>query len=245
MRKKLVPGLIIAAVAAVVLYLLFWPVIDDMLQQVPAYFDSMDIHTYNSDISGYVQQVHGYMNAAGKPNMPLWISEWGTYRGQYTSVSFDIGVINNLIRGSRPGNDYVYGSHIFTLYDWDGFNGGFQNFVGLVGPTGGRVAGYYAFRIGARALNGCRPTYQSTASNSNLMAITTKDSAGHVYLLVTNASNTAYPVDANLSALITAGTGSMYQFDATHNDTVVGSPALSNGHVTFSLPGNSAVLIKF
>jgi hypothetical protein len=76
--------------------------------------------------------------------------------------------------------------------------------------------------------------------------ITAKDAEGTMYLLVTNSSReTSYNVHADLSALITSGTGTMWQFDATHNDVIVGHPTLSNGHVTFTIPSMAAVLITF
>jgi len=63
---------------------------------------------------------------------------------------------------------------------------------------------------------------------------------------VTNsAPHRSYSVDADLSALVTNGTGTMWQFSATRADEVVGSPALSNGHVTFTIPGAAAVLLRF
>jgi hypothetical protein len=222
-----------------------WP--NDALQQIPQHFDSVDIHNYNSDITGYTQQVHGWMNATGHADYPLWLSEWATYRGGYDNPGTGVKtVINNLIRGSRPGNDHIDGSHLFTFYDWDGFHGGFQNFEGLVDSTCAKRATFYAFRLASRGLLGCKPTYQSTASNSNLLAITTRDASGKVYLLVTNsASHTSYTVDANLSALLTSGSGTLYQFDATHLDVVNGNPILSNGHVTFTIPGTAAILISF
>jgi hypothetical protein len=52
-------------------------------------------------------------------------------------------------------------------------------------------------------------------------------------------------VDANLSALLTSGTGTMWQYDATHLDVIVGNPVLNNGHVTFTIPGTSAILIRY
>jgi hypothetical protein len=222
-----------------------WP--NDALQQIPHYFDSVDIHNYNSDITGYTQQVHGWMNTTGHADYPLWLSEWATYRGRYDNASIGVKtVINNLIRGARPGNDHIDGSHLFTFYDWDGFNGGFQNFEGLVDRNGARRSSFYGFRLASRALGSCRPTYQSTTSNSNLLAITTKDSQGSVYLLVTNsAAKTSYTIDANLSALLTSGTGTMWQYNASHQDVIVGNPALSSGHVSFMIPGTAAVLMKF
>jgi hypothetical protein len=95
-------------------------------------------------------------------------------------------------------------------------------------------------------LNGCRPTYQSVTSSGDLLAITTTDSAGHVDLLVTNsAAKSSYTVDANLSALRSSGTGMQWQFDATHLDVVTGNPTLTAGHVTFTIPGTAAILLRF
>jgi hypothetical protein len=100
--------------------------------------------------------------------------------------------------------------------------------------------------MGIRALNRCKTTFQSTTSDSHVLAITTKDAEGTMYLLVTNSSREAsYNVDADLSAHITSGTATMWQFNATHNDVIVGHPTLSNGHVTFTIPDTAAILITF
>jgi hypothetical protein len=222
-----------------------WPLA--ALQQIPDAFDTVDIHNYSSDISGYTRQVHGWMNSTGHGARQVWLSEWATYRGGYDQATTGVNtVLANMIRGARPGDDHIDGSHLFTFYDWDGFSGGFQNFEGLVGPTGTKRLSFYALRMGIRALGGCRPTYQSTASSGDLLAITTRDALGQVFLLVTNsARRTSYSIDANLSALATTGTGTMWQFSATSADQVVGSPVLSNGHVTFTIPGAAAVLLRF
>ena len=219
---------------------------NDALQQIPTSFDSVDIHNYSSDITGYTRQVHGWMNATGHPGYPLWMSEWATYRGGYDNASTAVKtVLNNMIRGSRPGDDHIDGSHLFTFYDWDGFTGGFQNFQGLVNGAGAKLRTYYAVRMGTRALAGCRPTYQSTSSSASVLAITTRDALGGIYLLVANGGNKATTVDANLSSLITSGTGTQWEFSAANNDVVVGNPALANGHVTFTIPSTAAVLLKF
>ncbi len=156
------------------------------------------------------------MNTYGKPDAELWLSEWATYRGGYDGFSLAVKtVINNMIRGSRPGNDHIDGSHLFTFYDWDGFTGAWQNFEGLVDINGARRNTFYGVRLANRALAGCRATYQSTTSNCNLMAITTQDASGNVFLLVTNsARKTSYTVDADLSALLSNGTGTMWEFSS-------------------------------
>ncbi len=220
-----------------------WP--RDVMINAGQYFNVVDIHNYSGDITGYTQEVHGWMNQYGKANAELWLSEWATYRGGYDGTSLAVKtVVNNMIRGSRPGNDHIDGSHLFTFYDWDGFTGGFQNFEGLVDINGNRLATFYAVRLANRALVGCRPTYQSTANNTNLLAITTRDTSGNIYLLVTNGSRTSYTIDANLSALATSGSGTLWEFSAANRDVVVGNPALTNGHATINVPGTSVVLLK-
>lgn len=112
--------------------------------------------------------------------------------------------------------------------------------------NGAKRASFYALRMGTRALNGCKTAYQTTTNNGNLLAITTKDAAGHIDLLVTNSTaNTSYTVDADLSALITSGTGTMWRFDSAHLDVTADNPVLANGHVTLTIPGTAAVLIEY
>jgi hypothetical protein len=49
----------------------------------------------------------------------------------------------------------------------------------------------------------------------------------------------------DLSALKTAGEGKEWLYDATHNDVLVGTPVLTDGHVTVWLPATSTVLLEF
>src|SRR5712691_1288061 len=219
--------------------------VSGVLKHVPTFFDTVDFHSYERDISSSVEQRHAWMNTTGHPDYPLWLSEWGTYTGGYDQVSFAINLIDNLIRGSRPANDYVYGSNIFALYNWDTQSQG--PLQGLVAGNGKRTVSYYAFRLGIRALQGCRPTYRSTTGNSNLVAITTKDQEGNIYLLVTNQDKiNSYNVDADLSALLTGPSrATTWQFDTFHMDELVNNGALSNGHATFRIPSDAALLFKF
>ncbi len=217
-----------------------WP--KNVLKTFPYPFDSMDIHDYDPDISNYVQQVHQWMNENGHTTDPLWITEWGSYNTQtpYDSIPFGITLLNNLMRGSRPGNDYVYGSHLFSLYDF-----GTQP-LGLIDYTGKRRTDYYALRMGIRALQGCRPTYQSTTTTSQVLALTTRDSHGAVYLLMTNQDpHQAQTVDADLSQLLTNAPGTLWQFDASTLDTIIGHPLLKDGHCTFTIPASGALLARF
>jgi len=214
-----------------------WP--KDMLHNIPQYFDSMDIHVYG-DFRFGVEEVHTWMNQTAYAKEPLWVTEWGSYKHQYDSESFGISLINDLIYGSSPGNDYVFGSNIFSLYDFS------TNATGLINYKGGRRVDYYAMRLGIRALQGCRPTYQSITGNKDLLSITTTDAQKNVYLLVSNqSSKSPYTIHVNLSALLSRASGIMWQFDSAHKDTIVGNPTLTNGMTSLSIPASGAVLVKF
>lgn len=216
-----------------------WPF--DALQQIPTYFDSINIHNYDSDISKYTQQVHNSMKGTLHSNSPVWLGEWGTYQTGYEDVSFAINLIKNMMRGSQPGDNYIYGSHIFSLYDW-GKEGGFQ---GLIRADGKRIVSYYAFRMGIRALQGGRSTFLTSTSNADLTAITTQDSSRNVYLLVANSGQQSYTLDTNFSKLMTKGTGTMWEFSSQVMDKIVSNPVLDNGHAIVTMPAKAAILIKF
>jgi hypothetical protein len=211
------------------------------MQQAPGSFDSVDIHDYDANISTYVSTVHGSMSANGFTNSPLWVTEWSTYAAsQYENASFGVSdVISNLILSSQPGSNYVYGSHIYSLYDWG------SGAYGLMGPGDTPRADYYAMRMAIRGLQGGRTTFQTTCSVPGLLAITTKDISGHYWVLIADTSSSATSATVNLSSLISNGQGMMWQFDSSHNDVVVASPTLASGQVTLSLSANTAFLLEF
>ena len=84
-------------------------------------------------------------------------------------------------------------------------------------------------RLAIRGLQSCRPTYQSTSTNTNILAITSKGTAGHVYVFLDNTSNTSISATVNLSALLTSGTGTEWEFNSSHTDVVLGRPTLKTG----------------
>lgn len=216
-----------------------WPL--DALQQIPTDFDSINIHDYASDISDYTQRVHEWMNDNDHSNSPLWLGEWGTYETGYDDISFALNLMKNMIRGSQPGKNYIYGSHLFSLYDW-GTEGGFK---GLIGANGERQVSYYALRMGIRALQGGRPTFVTTTSHEDLMTIATQDIDRNIYLLAINSGQESHTVDANLSELLMNGTGTLWEFSAEVMDEVVGNPVLENGYVVLSIPAKAAILVQF
>ncbi len=215
-----------------------------MQTEGPSVFDSLDFHDYQSNPSE-IATLRADMNANGYAGAPAWITEMGSYhQNVYNSVSSS----NNLIvawwiHASQPGNNYVNGAELFSLYDWGSYTSGAVH--GSYPAAESYQPGYYAMRIAARALVGTRPTYQVTSTINNVISVVTKDSSGHYYLIACNSGSPGVTVTADLSALITTGTGTQWEFSSANNDAIVGSPALSNGKVTFSIPANGTELLKF
>ncbi len=216
-----------------------WPA--SALQEIPNYFDTVNVHNYDADISNYTRKVRGWMNGTVRANSQLWVGEWGTYEISYGDLSLALNLTKNLIRGSQPGDNYIDGSHIFCLYDW----GKLGLAEGLLGDGGKRRAGYYALRMGIRALQGGKATFFPITNSSDLMAVATLDASKNVYLLVVNDRATSYTVNADISELIKTGNGTVREFSSQTMDEVVGSSRPKGGNASFALAGNSAILIKF
>lgn len=216
-----------------------WPY--DAIRQIPTDFDSINIHNYDADISNYTQKVHNSMKGTVHANSPLWLGEWGTYTTGYDDFSFALGLIQNMIRGSQPDNNYIYGSHIFSLYDW----GKHEQYRGIIGANGKKSISYYAFRMGIRTLQGGRPIFLTTTKNPDLMAIATKDKEDKIYLLVVNSGQQSYNIDGDFSELRMNATGKMWEFSEVVRDRVIDQPTLKNGHVRFIIPAKAAILIRF
>jgi hypothetical protein len=216
-----------------------WPL--DSLQKSSTRFDSVNIHNYDLDISSYTQRVHDWMNNTSYSQAPLWLGEWGTYQNEYESLPFSINLIKNMIRGSQPEKNYIYGSHLFSLYDWHYDWGSLQ---GLVGQQGEKRAGYYAFRMGIRALQGGRPTFFTASNNLDLMGITTQDVNGNLYLLLVNSGQELLSINADLSAFMSVGIGDVWEFSENVKDEIVGNLSLKNGHAIFQIPKAAAILIN-
>jgi hypothetical protein len=216
-----------------------WPI--EAFREIPNYFDTVNFHNYDADISNYTRKVRGWMRGTALANSQVWIGEWGSYKVSYNDLSLALSSIENLIRGSQPGDNYIYGSHIFCLYDW----GGPGLAEGLLGKGRVRRAGYYALRMGIRVLQGARSTFFPVTNSANLMAVVTLDASNNVRLLVANSQSQSYTVNADISGLITAGKGTVREFSSRAMDRSTGNLNLNEGHVTFMVTGNSAVAIEF
>jgi hypothetical protein len=216
-----------------------------MQTEGPSVFDSLDFHDYQSNPSG-IATLRADMNANGYSGAPAWITEMGSYhQNSYDTVSSaNSKIISWWVQASQPANNYVTGAQIFSLYDWgSGYTSGIIH--GSYPAAEAYQPGYYAMRLTARGLCCGRNTYQTTSNISNLLSVVTKDSAGHYYLIACNSGSPGVTVTADLSALITTGTGTQWEFSSANNDVIVGSPSLSGGKVTFSIPSNATELLKF
>jgi hypothetical protein len=173
----------------------------------------------------------------------MWLGEWGTYDVSYDVPYMALAVVENLIRFSYPGDYHVYGSHLFSFYDWvyEG-NAGW----GIVKGDGTRHATYYALRLVNRALKDAKPTFQATTEDEYLMAIATKEADGRLNLLVLNWSETVtYDITADLSGLVEQGTGEIRQFRADVLDEAVGKTTVTDGASEFEVPPYSVVLVTY
>ena len=215
-----------------------------MQTEGPSVFDSLDFHDYQGNPSE-ITLLRTDMNANGYTGAPAWLTEMGSYKqNHYDGEGAANNVIGWWIKASEPGNNYVNGIDLFSLYDWGaGYTSGAIH--GSYPSAETYTPGYYAMRLASRALVGGRPEYPVTSSITNVISVVTKDSAGHYYLIADNSGSPGVTVTADLSALITSGTGTQWEFSSANNDVIVGSPTLTNGKITFSIPATSTELLKF
>jgi hypothetical protein len=210
-------------------------------------FDSLNAHWYSWwDQGECVRGLHRALKESGHPEYPIWLSEWGSYDTSYDIVWMGLALVDGLIRFSQPGDDAVYGSHVFSFYDWHDDSG--SGSAGLVKRDGSRRRGYYALRLATRALRDGKPTYQVRfgAPASDLRAIATREHGGRVNLLVMNwAETTSYVVTADLRGLVAAGRGRIRHYSATAKDEVVGETEVVAGRSRFAVPPFSAVLVTY
>lgn len=191
------------------------------------------------------------MSATIHERSPLWLGEWGTYTGGYSDLSVSLNPIKNLMRMSQPGDIYVEGSHIFSLYDWGRSNhlsslddwGSHEGFEGLVNASGNRRLSYYAFRMGICALQGGRDVLAITNTHPDLMAIATRNEQGTLYLLVLNSSSSARTVAASIPASNIPQKATLWEFSETHLDTVVEEISLETDSISFQIPAHASRLI--
>ncbi len=219
--------------------------VPSLLAQVGDQFDSLNVHNYAWwDKGKFVRRMHRHLAESGRAHYPIWLSEWATYEVSYDLLHMALAVVENLIRFSQPGDDYVYGSHIFSFYDW--IYEEKPGWGGVITKDGTRLATYYSLRLAIRALSGAKPTFQVTTDAPDLMAIATKDADGKINLLLLNSSETvSYHIRADLSGLLEDGTGTIRRFSAQARDEVIGQTSAAQGLSQFPAPPRSATLVTY
>jgi hypothetical protein len=211
-----------------------WPAVT--LKQSPQLFNNVNIHNYDLNLSTYVRQVRRWMQGTPHEKSPLWLGEWGTYTQGYENLNFSLNLIKNLIYMSQE-ETYVYGSHLFSLYDW----GQQGDFKGLVNARGDRRLSYYALRIGIRALQGGRPILLSSVTDPSVATIASQDVQGRLYLLMVN-DHQSKTVDLDFSQFGTLGQVSLWELSAHRKDERIAEAPLQSGRIQVDLPEKSAML---
>lgn len=105
----------------------------------------------------------------------------------------------------------------------------------MLGLSGQRRAGYYALRIGIRALQGGKASFFPITNSSDLMAVATLDCRNNFYLLAVNYRAKSYTVNADISAQRKTGNGTVGELSLKAMDEVVGSLTLKGCNPTFAV----------
>jgi hypothetical protein len=203
--------------------------------------DVIDWHRYGPPASE-AQQIHGWIAQYDSDGVlePLYLSEWGSWRGQYNGVGDALNYAVQLADHNIDAS-YIAYSSIFPLYDWT------SQMTGLVSPDGTRRETYWAFRLMTRGLQGGKQEYAVThaiPSQQNVTPIAAKDQAtGTLYVMVINKGQQNHTITLDLSAHAMTGTVTYRQYSASVKDAVTGTAQLSNGRVTFSLPKSTIVQV--
>jgi hypothetical protein len=216
-----------------------WP--QTILAKLPRKFNTINVHNYDWNIADYLKRVRGWMQRTIHARSPLWVGEWGTYtkqHGGYDDLGFSLNLIKNMIRMSQSEIN-VYGSHIFSLYDW-GRNG---SLVGLINAAGDRRLAYYAFRMGIRALQGGRPILLSSRSDLATIVTQANEDPKIFYVLIVNDQPKSRQIDLDVSALLKAGTATQREFGLTNLDEIIDTIPIDHGQLPFDISGQTSQMI--
>lgn len=169
---------------------------------------------------------------------PLWNGEWGNSLKGFNTLSLALDVAQGIYEQSISD---VYGSTLFSMYPYVASGGG-RGWPGLIHPDGVKEEGYWAMRLIIRGLQNGKMLYQVQTSDTTSMYLAAKD-ATNLNLIVINRSGTTNTLTANVSAHLSTGTATVYEYSSARKDVVAVTPAISGGSVTFTSPSNSVVLV--
>lgn len=173
---------------------------------------------------------------------PVHLGEWGHYNSRgYESVSGALKWGEDLIWQSNCF-DYPNSkgdiSSIFSLYNWDGMQG---IIAGIPPATPVKTETYYAFRTIIRGLQGGRPMY-GQIENYGSQVVNTKAPDGTLYVLF-QGGKTATTISLDVSAHVSSGTATFYEYSANHKDEIIGTAGFTGGILNFTVAKNSFTLV--
>ncbi len=206
----------------------YW--IKDLLKHAGPAIDAVSYHHYASASglsSNIVAPVKSWVQSAGRPQLPLWITEWG---GKTATVPEGVDAIRQLMVMSRPAS-YVTGSHYFV---W-----------GTLSSGGQRSTIFHALRLATTALQGAKPTLETTATGEGIDAIATRGEGGALNLLVTNtgAGPASVAVDV-AAALPRVGRARLLRYDVGHGAAEQVEAPFTALRGTLELPAPGAALLQ-
>jgi hypothetical protein len=207
-----------------------------------AIVDVVDWHRYGPP-AAEAEMVNGWVDQYDTDGVheELCISEWGSYRGAYTSHGDAMNYAKMLLDHSLTAASHVDRSTIFSLYDWS------TRMIGLIAPDGTRRPPFYSMRLVTRGLQGGKQKYAVTHNipfNISITPIAAVDQAANVmYVELMNQAAQAHTINLDVSAHATSGTVTLRQYASGVNDVVIGTAGLQNGLLTIALPASSIMQV--
>lgn len=227
------------------------PYVAYTLDNADAAVQVVDYHYYEDNLPGSIAFVSSTIQAHNPDGTlePMWVSEWGALWRSYDTLAEAMRTADQLFTMSEAG---VEGATVFNMYDWDTSPGGNYGLVdlqddGAGGATRVYSEGYYAYRLLSRGLVGGKERLAHAAGGfmGGTRTRVTRDAA-YVYVIVLrhNLAVTA-SIDVDLTALGTgSGTVEVWEYSAAHKDSLVTTPTMTGGHVSFSAPANGIALVQ-
>ncbi|MGE5528004.1 MAG: hypothetical protein ACM3X6_02545, partial [Patescibacteria group bacterium] len=119
---------------------------------------------------------------------------------------------------------------------------GMQGIIAGIPPaTPVKTETYYAFRTIIRGLQGGRPMY-GQIENYGSQVVNTKAPDGTLYVLF-QGGKTATTISLDVSAHVSSGTATFYEYSANHKDEIIGTAGFTGGILNFTVAKNSFTLV--
>jgi len=212
-----------------------------------AIIDVLDWHSYAppKDGAALAHELIDLYDTDGVHEL-LYLSEWGHYKTSgYDSVGTalqyagDQGLMAHNYLGSR-----VDISSIFSMYNWGPYCEGIVSGQSFEVPH--KTETYYAMRLAIRGLQGGRDVYgQDEDYTGSFQKVTNaKAPDGTLWVVLVHSTVKDLDVVLDVSAHVSSGTVTFYQYSETYKDEITGTGNLDNGIISFTIPHHSLILVK-